>query len=317
MTSISTHNLCFQPGKPLTLEEVLYFTNTARLLVQAIPPFLAVHTNAAFTRLCGIQSSVAIGTPVSSIISLPDANKESDSGSDNNNKDAMSSLSGNSQNENDRNSAIANSSAAETQREGEGQDQQAADNNQIPSGQTETALRIDRLIVSRGYGHIHEVNVVRMPHLPRHKIEGSEVKFPSSPAKRRNTDNSKILCRMSVSPVISSTTPADHHHHGHTDTNNKRRKTRPAPNETISVKHYLIQLEEVEGPCTLMSGSSCASADTLLEAKIKGITKAEVYARRCGLKNQMEEGNNDQAIRQETEDSQDSTSGMDPVATCG
>ena len=149
MTSISTHNLCFQPGKPLTLEEVLYFTNTARLLVQAIPPFLAVHTNAAFTRLCGIQSSVAIGTPVSSIISLPDANKESDSGSDNNNKDAMSSLSGNSQNEN------ANSSAAETQREGEGQDQQAADNNHIPSGQTETALRIDRLIVSRGYGHIH------------------------------------------------------------------------------------------------------------------------------------------------------------------
>lgn len=308
------------------------------MLVQALPPFLAVHVNAAFTSLCGIQSSAAIGTPVASIISLPDASaaaKEGDSsgsGSDNTKQDAMSSLSGSvdGNSQNDSNMAIANDAAGQGGNDAQRDESGHIQNNGI-------GLRIDRLIVARGYGHIHEVNVVSLPHHSHsHVIEGSEVKFieGNGPAKRRKKDDSKILCRMSVSPVIS-TFQADARHHGHADPNaspqqssinSKRRKTRPTPNELNSVKHYLIQLEAVDGPRLLISRSSLSSStDTTMEAQLLGITKTEVHARRCRLErrhgqSQVEaqrEGNN-QVDRPETEDSQDDTgSAMEPVATCG
>ncbi|KAL7549016.1 hypothetical protein ACHAWF_012281, partial [Thalassiosira exigua] len=326
-SSSIAYETALEPGKPVTLEEVLSFTKTARLLVQALPPFLAVHVNAAFTSLCGIQSPSAIGTPVASIISLPDTtvNKESDSsGSDNtNNKDAMSSLSGSvdGNGQNNSNMAIANDAAMQGDAVGP-----QGPNAQVQNG---VGLRIDRLIVARGYGHIHEVEVVSVPHHSHaHAIEGSEVRFMegNAPAKRKKKGESKILCRMSVSPVIS-TTPATRHHSTAdansippTSANGKRRKLRPAPNELNSVKHYLIQLEAVEGPRLLMSRSSCTSAtDTTMEAQLLGITKTEVYARRCRLENHrvqntMEAQVNDSGVNgPETEDSQDdNASGMEP-----
>ncbi|KAL7541166.1 hypothetical protein ACHAXR_013154 [Thalassiosira sp. AJA248-18] len=325
--SISIDNeTALEPGKPVTLEDVLVFTKTARLLVQALPPFLAVHVNAAFTSLCGIQSSVAIGTPVASMISLPDAtaNKESDSsGSDiTNNKDGMSSLSGSGDGNGQNNSNMATANAASIQRGDAGAPR--AENDRIIAG-----LRIDRLIVARGYGHIHDVEVVSVPHHSHsHAIEGSEVKFieGNGPAKRKKKEYSKILCRMSVSPVIS-TAPADPWHHG-TDANSsyqptsnaKRRKTRPGSNESNSVKHYLIQLEAVDGPRLLISRSSSASTDTTMEAQLLGITKTEVQARRCRMERlHAQNQGNDQANRPGTEDSQEenTSSGMEPVVTCG
>ena len=128
-------------GKPVTLEEVLYFTKTARLLVQAIPPFLAVHSNAAFSSLCGLQSSIVIGTPVASIVSLPDAttaNKEGDSsGSDNtNNKDGMSSLSDGHSNNDNSDTAVANANAA----------QAPAGDDRDNLVQHNAGLKIDRLM---------------------------------------------------------------------------------------------------------------------------------------------------------------------------
>ena len=288
--------------------------SSSRLLVQALPPFLAVHVNAGFTHLCGIQSHTAIGTPVAAIVSLPDSttanNKESDSsGSDNtNNKDGMSSLSGSvdANSQSNSNMAIANGAAMEAP----------------PAGPPHTGLRIDRLIVARGYGHIHDVEVLCVPHHSHsHAIEGSEVKFTEGEtAKRKKKQDSKILCRMSVSPVISSTPAIGHH--GHTDPNDsKRRKIRPTPNELNSVKHYLIQLEAVDGPHLLISKSS-TSSDTTMEAQLLGITKTEVHARRCRPDSRQEQN---QAVaaqqdnnRPETEESpDDNASGMEPVATCG
>ena len=294
-----------------------------RLLVQALPPFLAVHVNAAFTSLCGIQSSAAIGSPVASIVSLPDSNapantENNSSGSDDtNNKDAMSSLSGNSQDDNS-NMAIADNDAAP----------EAAQAPGVQGNALQNDLRIDRLIVARGYGHIHDVEVLSVPHHSHaHAIEGSEVKFVEGdgPAKRQKRNKSKILCRMSVSPVISSSPPAPHGHgcHGHTDGaqasgSGKRRKVEY---ELSSVKHYLIQLEAVDGPRLLVSRSSftSSSTDTTMEAKLMGITKTEVHARRCGLEGRA--GQNPSLPRpapSQTEDSQDGDStAMEPVATCG
>ena len=125
--------------------------------------------------------------PVASIISLPDprVNKEKDySGSDNtNNRDAMSSLSGGSvdgNSQNDSNMAIANDAAMHMDTEAQG-----AQNDHIYNA---VCLRIDRLIVARGYGHIHDVEVVFVPHHSHsHAIKGSEVKFieGKGPVKRR------------------------------------------------------------------------------------------------------------------------------------
>ncbi|KAL9189190.1 hypothetical protein ACHAXT_011680 [Thalassiosira profunda] len=299
-----------------------------RLLVQALPPFLAVHVNAAFTSLCGIQSSAAIGAPVASILSLPDANapanKESNSsGSDDtNNKDAMSSLSGNSQDDNS-NMAIADNDAAPEAAQAPGVQANALQND--------LGLRIDRLIVARGYGHIHDVEVLSVPHHSHaHAIEGSEVKFVEGdgPAKRQKRNKSKILCRMSVSPVISSSPPAPYGHgcHRHTEGTQSSGggKRRKIEYELSSVKHYLIQLEAVDGPRLLVSRSSftSSSTDTTMEAKLLGITKTEVHARRCGLEGRA--GQNPSlpppqgSAPSQTEDSQDGDSGaMEPVATCG
>ena len=214
---------------------------------------------------------------------------------------------------------------------------QGAQNDHIYNA---VCLRIDRLIVARGYGHIHDVEVVFVPHHSHsHAIKGSEVKFieGKGPTKRRKMDDSKILCRMSVSPVFSTAPPPDGHY-GHTDVNSshqcrsngkRRNNMRFSSNEVNSVKHYLIQLEVVDGPRLLVSRSSYSSSstDTTMAAQLLGITKAEVQARRCRLErrcvqNQMEmeaaQQGNDQADRPEAEDSQDeNASVMEPVATCG
>lgn len=190
-----------------------------------------------------------------------------------------------------------------------------------PSG-----LRIDRLILARGYGHIHIVELeCHRLFQPQHShaIEGSEVKFieGNNPTKRRKKTIPKLLCRMSVSPVVSNSSrdqlEMDQPVKG-VDSNSKRRKHRhPAE----AVKHYLIQLEAVNGPRLLVSGSSFTSGatDTTLEAQLLGITKAEVNARRSRQQNpgdQLQQVDADQRDQEESIDD-NSSSAMELVATCG
>ena len=59
------------PGKPITLEGVLTFTQIPQLVVQPTPPFLAVHANAAYFQLAGIDTHAAIGKPIVSLLFLP------------------------------------------------------------------------------------------------------------------------------------------------------------------------------------------------------------------------------------------------------
>jgi hypothetical protein len=313
--------------------------------VQALPPFLAVHANAAFTQLTGIDSHTVIGQPVASIIAIAEGvppNKESDSsGSDmTNNKDAMSSLSGSLEGNDGQNDVnMANADDAN----GQNQEQPPNDGNLEVNVQEPVlaGLRIDRLIVARGYGHIHNVEVLYVPpHTPTHAIEGSEVKIGdgSSNAKRRKKDD-KIFCRMSVSPVVTSIESWDRGREGHADSKahpssgaNKRRKHGHAANEFMTaVKHYLIQLESMDGPRLLAKRSSFSSStDTTVEAKLLGITRSELVARRCRLES------NDRSIPEaaqaeaqpsvdgrnggyfpETDSQDENASVVEPVATCG
>lgn len=44
-----------------------------RIVIQAGPPFLVVHTNAAYSRLSGIDSHTVVGKTISSLLSMPEA----------------------------------------------------------------------------------------------------------------------------------------------------------------------------------------------------------------------------------------------------
>lgn len=280
-----------------------------------------------------------IGQPVSSIISIAQENppnKESDSsGSDNtNNKDALSSLSGSIEgNEGQNGSASSNANQAIQH----GQEQPANDNNGETNAQLPTVslgFRIDRLIVARGYGAIHNVQVKSLKsEATAHAIEGSEVKVNEgkSSTKRKKKDD-KIFCRMSVSPVVTNIETWDRKCEGHVESNkdhaspnsNKRRKH----NGPI-VKHYLIQLESMDGPCTLAKRSSFSSTtDTTAEAQLLGITRSEVVARRCRMgstqRSTAQEGESLSAQRNrsdvnftETDSQDENASAVEHVATCG
>lgn len=304
--------------------------------------------------MSGVDSHAVIGKPVSQIISIPEVNpnKESDSSiSDNtNNKDAMSSLSGSVECNGQNDSSMATAGGTNEER----QDQEMPEvgnngefRNEVPQPVLPSGLKIDRLIVARGYCHVHNVHVIYVPH-HSNSLEGKEVNIIEGKGgqKRRKKDESKILCRMSVSPVVSG---AAQHEGGASDKNNrsggtcnKRRKHRHGSQGNSMernyksfiqaklgiIKHFLIQLEPVDGPRTLRSRSSFSSSatDTTLEAQLMGITKTELLARRCRIESRQppqdaevqQEYEADPDIMQEVDESQDeNSSSMEPVATCG
>jgi len=92
----SDENEPMKPGRPITLDKVLSLTKKARyvalplfrsisleassslhrlpfrIVVTASPPFIVVHTNAAFCRLSGTDSHTVVGKPISTLLSIPD-----------------------------------------------------------------------------------------------------------------------------------------------------------------------------------------------------------------------------------------------------
>lgn len=278
-----------------------------------------------------------IGQPVSSILSIAQEmppNKESDSsGSDNtNNKDAMSSLSGSIEG-NDGQNGAGRSNANQASQRGQEQPVNDGTGEVVPNPTVPPGFRIDRLIVARGYGAIHNVEVKSLePQAAAHAIEGSEVKINEgkSSTKRKKKDD-KIFCRMSVSPVVTNIETWDRKCEGHVESKdhsasngNKRRK-----HNGPVVKHYLIQLESKDGPCTLAKRSSFSSTtDTTVEAQLLGITRSELVARRSRMDSTQRptvpEGESLQAQRvrgdvnfTETDSQDENASAVEHVATCG
>jgi hypothetical protein len=65
-----------RPGKPVTIDKVLLFSKIPRIVIQSTPPFLVVHTNAAFSRLTGIDAHVVVGKPISELIAIAESKTE-------------------------------------------------------------------------------------------------------------------------------------------------------------------------------------------------------------------------------------------------
>ena len=258
------------------------------MLIQAAPPFLVVHTNAAYTRLTGIDAHAAVGKPVSALLSVqgpPEAANQVTIG------------------QNIEHRPI-----------------QVQEVEVTSDGVTEaTSMNLERLVAACGFGKFH----LLYAKAKNHQMLGRNVAFITRdgiaaslpPSAGRNGTGSTIAsisgqedtnyiticdppfeavkCRSSLSPVISDTTDATavtdnnqethshkgkrrkSHHHGNVEqqgpANGIYYSVRPQWGSTIPkripegvVTHYAIQLElfdeskELNGSNSLSSTSAAA-----------------------------------------------------------
>jgi hypothetical protein len=151
-----------------------------RIVLQAYPPFLVVHTNAAYGRWTGLDSHLLVGQPIANLVSLPEPPA------------SRSTVEANGASRLDGVVVVG----ALPSRHDQGHHQ---------------AMLLDRLIVASGFGRVHEVRV-RTSRLPAtlpcsgknamvrdqcpnqetllHSESGSSVEF--------------VACRIAMAPIVST-----------------------------------------------------------------------------------------------------------------
>jgi hypothetical protein len=271
-------------------------------VVQSIPPFAVVHTNAAYCRLTGLDSHMVVGKPVRTLLSLPAG-------------------------------APIQASQDELSETAEAKSEQVVTSN---AGSRPTSSRpsrhvssVERLVVSSGLGHQHSILVHTRPH---HML-GKNVSFFNDvvPRGESATENGRnrnlgigagspdtsltgshegqpiIQCTASIAPVVSTNTGLEtmivSDREGHSKA--KRRKfhandqdghrklsaskdpvhahrIRHVPHQTVT--HYVIQLQHQELPAGKPeSEASLSSNSTSVEARLLGLSKRELLGHREAL----------------------------------
>ena len=218
--SSQDREVVLRPGKPVTLDKVLSFTKTPRLVAKAEPPFLVVYTNAAYSRLSGIDSHNAVGKPISTLLSTLDqyelsqldvendlsASQESPSKRqardlEHRDKDVPSSNVGE-----DRENYVAAAAAGR------------AAALAAPTGDAST-IGIDTLVVNSGFGRLNLVTIrSKMHHMVGRNIKVLKSTAPvmKNPGKEEGSNDGSsitsnfegqqhyLACTMCVAPVVSS-----------------------------------------------------------------------------------------------------------------
>ncbi|KAG7372114.1 hypothetical protein IV203_018257 [Nitzschia inconspicua] len=209
-----------RPGKPVTLDKVLSFTKIPRLVVKAGPPFLVVYTNASYCRLSGIDSHIAVGKPVTNLLSLPDLNELSQL--DVENVPGVTEMS-TKEAQGDRKAEINSSPAAQGSQDhlDRTQDHSAA----AAAGRARAAassrednqeIGLEPLIAASGFGRLQIINVRAKPH---HMVGRNIKVIKTAIGQRRNHEEGSnagssitssydgpqhfVPCTMSISPVVS------------------------------------------------------------------------------------------------------------------
>lgn len=273
-----------RPGKPVTLDNAISFTKTAKLVVNSSPSLIVIYTNAAYSRLSGIDSHRALGNPITSFLSLPspqgsqlDFQKEEPSP---NNSTIKINQTVNFDGTNDHNQKMTDSKN-HVAAEAAGRARAAASSDDNIAG------ALEKLIAESGDGKLIQINIRCKPH----KMLGRDVKVFKSmvPMKRNQEEGSNggsitssydgphnfVSCTMSISPVVSSPEiyinatmtnkeKKGENHHNKAKRNekeydsqkSKRRKHHHTMNEIMHnrkrqvISHYVIQLELHEGDLT-------------------------------------------------------------------
>lgn len=226
--------------------------------MKAFPPFLIVHTNAAYSRLSGIDSHSAVGKPVSSLLSLPEQGADAESPRIENSTVAVGT------NSNNLNREPHSSNHQEAEAAGRARAASAEDNT--------TEMSLERLVAASGYGKHHPINVLSKPQ----NMLGRNVRVTNPPpavkkrSREEGSNDSSITSsnegsfqflkyNMSISPIVSSpesfnveiTTEKDRDSHHHKA---KRRKHHPYSDAIQTpghrkrqfITHYVIQLEKFD-----------------------------------------------------------------------
>jgi hypothetical protein len=352
-SSDSTGEQCLKPGKPVTMDAILVFsqiprygdmqilllcldTNThpfflIRIVVQSEPPFLVVHTNAAYCRLTGIDAHVVVGRPISTLLDLrcgtnPIKSLEEQQlpeQADNGGGDVAAS---------EDLSAVAESGRLRAE--------------VAPLiGQKEMSL--ERIIATSGLGRLHMVYVsTKSNHMVGRNVTifSSTLVPGQSSAGRREVDSNNtslsssyegeqppILCWVCIAPIVSSSkllhiapsrdseSPNQRekrtkHYHGASDPfsqgldaadESSTKKYLPLQH----VSHFVIQLRPAaRGAATHENGlESLSSNSTSVEAQLLGLSKEELQTQRAILappEAASEDGGDDMAV------DQDASSGM-------
>lgn len=321
-----------RPGRPVTLERVLFFSKIPRIVVQATPPFLIVHTNAAFSRLTGLESHHVVGNPISSLLSLPEKSMEGTEAHDPSSADSG------------RAQAVSEFSVPPVAARGFQLSQQSV--NKQNHG-------LERLVASSGFGHLHIVQVRSKAHSMLGKkvtiVQGSPSRLAALASRARDEGSSStgragayegyITCRSSIAPVVSNPAPVDSAVVSDTGkecslhAKGKRRKLSAADedahrkhaNNSVDhvkhfqqqmVTHYAIQLHQLEAGLKHESAESWSSHSTSVEARLLGLSKAELHGQRMVVR-QSENREEHLAEDEGTAMGSESSATKEPVSAVG
>eukprot|EP00546_Thalassionema_frauenfeldii_P018545 CAMPEP_0178907100 /NCGR_PEP_ID=MMETSP0786-20121207/7185_1 /TAXON_ID=186022 /ORGANISM="Thalassionema frauenfeldii, Strain CCMP 1798" /LENGTH=906 /DNA_ID=CAMNT_0020578865 /DNA_START=21 /DNA_END=2744 /DNA_ORIENTATION=- len=266
----SSDTLVLRPGKPVTLDAVLSFSKTARIVVQATPPFVVVHANAAYSGLTGIHCHSIIGKPIRDVLQLPES-KELFNLTEINNADGSHS----------GQSSMTNSANAAQKQTKNGVNRGAELNHAAAAAAGHARAKasdtkdmdIERLMTACAFGHVHVINVVSKPHQilgrnvtvvrdgvycvqdhqqQQQRRDGEQGSQGSSIPSSESPFQFIPYC-MSVSPIVSSTNALDLSA-VLTEQENKSSKRRKYHNShrrhsrNNLVTHYVLQLVDLPPP---------------------------------------------------------------------
>jgi len=253
-----------------------------RIVIQSTPPFVVVHTNAAYARLTGVDSHAVVGKPISALLSLSVAPQGiSSSGAESANQQA---------------DAASDEARAEE------------------SAERRHNLGLERLVASCGFGHLCPMQVVAKSHhmLGRNVMvvngngaaaaSGSKAQSSGGRDEASTTSSYKcdggvhhITCLSSISPIVSSPAAMDSSSiaagkEPETHQVAKRRKHNDrCEHHTLQyrkhgrqfITHYVIQLQSQEA-ASYKQGSmeSLSSNSTSVEARLLGLSKPELQRQR-------------------------------------
>jgi hypothetical protein len=302
-----------------------------RIVVQSEPPFLVVHTNAAYCRLTGIDAHVVVGRPVSALVAL---RSETDT------VKQLEEQHHPGQAENVGGVAAASEdliAAAESER--------FRVEATLLRGHKEMSL--ERLIATSGLGHLHLVYVsTNSNHMVGRNVtvfSSTLVSGQASDGRREEDSNNTsisssyegekppILCWICIAPIVSSSkllhvtanrdSESPHqrekrtkHYHGASGPSLQGFDAADAPSQKKylplqHVSHFVIQLlPSVQDAAINENGmESLSSNSTSVEAQLLGLSKEELHKQRAVLappEAASEEGGDDMAV------DQDASSGM-------
>lgn len=286
-----------------------------RMLIQAAPPFLVVHTNAAYTRLTGIDAHAAVGKPVSALLSVQSPSEAANQAAIGQNIDHQPI-----------------------------QVQEVAGTSNGMSGSA--SVNLERLVAASGFGKFHILYAKARPHqmLGRNVIfitkAGVAAALPPSASAngisgQEDTNSATtcqspfeaLKCRSSLSPIISDTAdaaavtdnnqePHSHkgkrrksHHHGGVEHQgpaagvHHSRRPLPKRNAEGAITHYAIQLEVFDESKELNGSNSLSS--TSVAAGLLRINKEQLRRQRevAGIDEEAElhQPNDDEVDSETTE----------------